>query len=78
MKIDDDISLFWEKSNEAIRKTLNEENIIELLTFKRKINNNVNKTSNSIFQWERRFDVDIIYRFMILNVMSEIIIVNFI
>ena len=78
MRIDNNISLFWEKSNRAIKKTLNEENIIELLTFREKINNDVNETSNNIFQWERRFDIDIIYRFIILNVMSEIIIVNLI
>ena len=78
MRIDNDISLFWKRNNRTIKKALNEKDIIELLTFKEKINNDVNKTSNNIFQWERRFDVDIIYRFMILNVMSEIIIVNLI
>ena len=61
-----------------MRKALSEENIIEFLTFKKKICDDVNKTSNNIFQWERRFDIDIIYRFIILNVMSEIIIVNLI
>ena len=59
-----------------IKKTLNEKNIIELLTFKRRINNDINKTSNNIFQWENRFDVDIIYKFIILNIMNKIIIVN--
>ena len=78
LRIDNDISLLWKKSNRAIKKTLSEEDIIKLLTFKEKINNDVNETSNSIFQWERRFDVNIIYRFMILNVMNEIIIVNLI
>ena len=78
MKIDNDISLFWEKSNKAIKKTLSEEDIIKLFTFKEKINNDVNETSNNIFQWERRFDVNIIYRFMILNIMNEIITVNLI
>ena len=33
-----------------MRKTLNEENIIKLLTFKKRINNNVNETSNNILQ----------------------------
>ena len=61
-----------------MRKTLNKENIIKLLTFREKINNDVNKISNNIFQWERRFDINIIYRFMILNVINEIIIVGFI
>ena len=76
MKIDNNISLFWEKSSGAMKKALNEKDIIELLTFRKKINNDVNKTSNNIFQWERRFDVDIIYRFIILNIMNKIIIVN--
>ena len=57
---------------------MSEENIIELLTFKKKINNHVNKTSNNIFQWENRFDINIIYRFMMLNVISEINIVGLI
>ena len=61
-----------------MKKTLSEKDIIELLTFKERINNDVNKTSNSIFQRERRFDVDIIHRLMILNIMNEIIIVNFV
>ena len=61
-----------------IRKTLSEKNIIKFFTFKEKIDNNVNEMSNNIFQRERRFDVDIIYRFMILNVMNEITIVGFI
>ena len=61
-----------------MKKTLSEKNIIELFTFKKKIDDDVNKTSNNIFQWERRFDVDIIYRLMILNVMNEITIVDFI
>ena len=33
-----------------MKKTLNEKNIIELLTFEKIINNDVNKTSNNIFQ----------------------------
>ena len=78
MRIDNNISLFWEENNKTIKKTLNEENIIKLLTFRERINNDVNETSNNIFQWERRFDVNIIYRFMILNVMSEITIVDLI
>ena len=55
---------------------MNKEDIIELFTFKKKIDNDVNETSNSIFQWENRFDVDIIYWFVILNIISEIIIVS--
>ena len=50
LRIDDDISLFLKKSNEAMRKTLSEKNIIEFLTFKRKINDDVNEMSNNIFQ----------------------------
>ena len=61
-----------------MRKTLNEKNIIEFLTFKKRIYNDVNETSNNIFQWKRRFDINIIYRFVILNIMNEIIIVSFI
>ena len=61
-----------------IKKTLNEKDIIKFLTFKEKINNDVNETSNNILQWKRRFDINIIYRFMILNVMNEVIIVNLI
>ena len=37
LRIDDDISLFWEKSNKAIKKTLSEKGIIELFTFREKI-----------------------------------------
>ena len=55
------MSLLWKKSNETIKKTLSEKDIIELLTFKKKINNDVNETSNNIFQWESRFDVNIIH-----------------
>ena len=76
LKIDDDISLLWERSSETIKKTLNKKDIIEFLTFRRKIDNDVNKISNNIFQWESRFDVDIIYWLMILNIINEIIIVN--
>ena len=61
-----------------MKKALSEKDIIKLLTFKEKINNDVNETSNSILQWERRFDINIIYRFIILNVMGEIIIVGLI
>ena len=61
-----------------MRKTLSEKNIIEFLTFKERIDNDVNKISNNIFQWESRFDVNIIHRFVILNVMSEINIINLI
>ena len=59
-----------------MRKTLNEENIIELLTFKKRIDNGVNETSSSIFQKENRFDINIIHWFMILNIMNKIIIVG--
>ena len=59
-----------------MKKTLNKKDIIELLTFRKKINNDVNKTSNNILQWKRRFDVDIIHRLMILNVMNKITIVS--
>ena len=76
LKIDNDISLFWERNSRVIKKTLNEEDIIELLTFREKIDNDVNEMSNNIFQWERRFDVDIIYQLMILNIINEIIIVG--
>ena len=34
--------------------------------------------SNNIFQWERRFDINIIYRLMILNIMNKITIVDFV
>ena len=61
-----------------MRKTLNKKNIIKFLTFKEKIDNDVNEMSNNILQWERRFDINIIYRLMILNVMNEITIVDFI
>ena len=61
-----------------MKKTLSEEDIIELLTFRKKINNDVNEMSNSILQWERRFDINIIYRLMILNVINKIIIISFI
>ena len=44
--------------------------------FKKRINNDVNKTSNNILQWKRRFDINIIHRFMILNIINEIIIIN--
>ena len=33
-----------------MKKTLSEEDIIELLTFKEKIDDDVNETSNNIFQ----------------------------
>ena len=33
-----------------MKKTLNKEDIIEFLTFKEKINDDVNETSNNIFQ----------------------------
>ena len=36
LKIDNNISLLWKKSNKTIKKTLNEKDIIELLTFKKK------------------------------------------
>ena len=61
-----------------MKKTLSEKDIIEFLTFREKINNDVNETSNNIFQWENRFDINIIYRFMILNVINEVNIVNLI
>ena len=61
-----------------MRKTLNKEDIIKLLTFKEKINDDVNEISNNILQWKRRFDVNIIYRLIILNVINKIIIVNLI
>ena len=61
-----------------MNKTLNEKDIIELLTFKKRINNDVNKTSNNIFQWESGFDINIIYWFIILNVMNKINIISFI
>ena len=61
-----------------MKKTLSEEDIIELLTFKKKINSDVNETSNNIFQWENRFNINIIHWLIILNVMKEIIIVGLI
>ena len=33
-----------------MKKTLSEEDIIEFLTFKEKINNDINEMSNNIFQ----------------------------
>ena len=33
-----------------MKKTLSEKGIIELLTFREKIDNDINKTSNNIFQ----------------------------
>ena len=33
-----------------MKKTLNKENIIKLLTFKKRINNDINEISNDIFQ----------------------------
>ena len=57
---------------------MNKKDIIEFLTFKRRINNDINKISNNILQSKRRFDVNIIYQFMILNIMNEITIVNLI
>ena len=59
-----------------MKKTLNKENITEFLMLK-KIDNDINETLNNIFQWKDRFDVDIIYRFMILNVINEINTLNF-
>ena len=78
LRIDNDISSSWEKNNKTMKKTLSEEDIIELLTFKEKIDNDVNETSNNILQWKRRFDINIIYRLMILNIMNKITIVNLI
>ena len=56
---------------------MSEEDIIEFLTFKEKINDDVNETSNNVFQWESRFDVNIIHRLIILNIMNKIIIISF-
>ena len=78
MRIDVNISLLWKRSKKAIKKTLNKKDIIKLLSFRRRINNDVNKTSNNILEWENRFDVNIIYRFIISNIISKISIVSLI
>ena len=44
-----------------MKKTLNKKDKFELLIFKKRINNDVNKSLNNIFQRENRFDVNIIY-----------------
>ena len=60
-----------------IIKALYNKDKTRFLIFKKKINNNLNKALNSVFQKKSWFDIDIIYRFIILNIISKIDIVIF-
>ena len=51
-----------------IKKTLNEKDIIELFTFKKKIDNNVNKTSSKRDIKQSELDVKGFFRYNELNV----------
>ena len=80
LRINDNYIIIFRKNKNKtfIIKTLNDKNEIKFLTFKEKINDNLNKTLNNIFQKKNRFDINIIYRFINLNIMNKIIIIKFI
>ena len=80
LRINDNYIIIFRKNENKIFiiKTLNNKNEIKFLIFKEKIDNNLNKTLNNIFQKKSHFDINIIYRFINLNIINEIIIIKFI
>ena len=80
LRINDNYIIIFRKNENKtfIIKALNDKNEIKFLTFKKKIGDNLNKTLNSVFQKENRFNINIIHRFMNLNITNKIIIVKFI
>ena len=60
-----------------IIKTLNDKNKIELLSFRKKFNSDLNKTRNNIFQKKKKLDINIIHKFVILNIINKIKIIMF-
>ena len=58
-----------------IIKALRNKDKTGFLAFEKEINNNLNKALNSVLQKESRFNIDIIYRLIILDVINKINIV---
>ena len=57
--------------------TLSSESVTKLLALEERINNNLNKLLNNILQRKDRLSILFIYRFIILNIISKVDIIEF-